>query len=324
MVTAAAQIHAPSPAPRTLTDHDRHMMDYYNGLKLDKLVSLKKEREIDSMFKNLSIAANSNDAQKIRVDIWKELNAIWVENTRHIRQKEAFLYRDPNWKDKTRDRYNYLTRKVAGASDTERLWSEEMRAHIEASAAVLGGLAEETEEYNERIQRTTGTIGLVLKVGKSLFGITPKPVETLVFDQNISPTSYDYLELKRLEDAVIAEITPKIQPEVNRVLASTAEQSKMATMSEKQKASYKSEKTQQVRKQLIWDKIKDSETLHKLYAATFDSNFGADLGTTYRAAPPILRKDLGTKLADALMNFPDPFKNFTYRNIMNWIDEKIK
>lgn len=324
MPTAAAQIHTPSQ--RTVDDWERHARDYYNGLKQRNLVSLKNEREVDSMFEKLDRASSPQEKQKARVELWKAINLVWVStSTHHLKKTEGFLFRDENWEKNVREKYTLLTKKVTAAADTEKLWMEQMREHIHSSDAVLASTTDYVEGYNERIGKKTGLSGIVIRMGTVLFGVEPKPMDPLVFQQSISPGVEDYKELLELEKRVMPAVNARIEPDLAVLLATPAEKKRLAEMKPKARAGYINKKRQEVRNKLIWEQIKDPETVKKFYRATFDSHIGATLDTTARGPSPSPAKKTNTdRLADVLMNFPNPFKNFTYRNIMDWIDERIK
>jgi hypothetical protein len=324
MPTAAAQIHA-NPQ-RTVDDWDRHARDYYNGMKQRKRISLKNEREIDSMFEKLDLAKTPQEKQKMRVELWKTINLVWVStSTHHMKRTEGFLFRDEDWERNVREKYTLLTKRVAGAADTEKLWTEQMREHIAASDAVLAPTTDYVEGYNERIAKKRGLSGIVIRMGTALFGIEPKPMDPLVFHQSISPGVEDYAELLELEKRIMPGINARIEPELQRLMATPAEMKTLAAKKPKARDGYINKKRQEVRNQLIWNEINDPDTVKKFYRAIFDSHFGATLDTTARGpSPSPAQKSNIDRFADALMNFPDPFKNFTYRNIMDWIDEKIK
>ncbi len=321
----------PSPTGKPKADNwERHARDYYNVLKLEGLVSHKDCKSIDSLFNALESSKTSQETDKLRIELWKALQAEWIKGTYHMRGRDVID--TPKWKKRNQALMEIVNR-AKGAEELLALCRKSLIEHLEATSKVIrtrakikienrvAGVNEDIAEYNDVIANGKGMTRFVLRVGEK-FGLKQRKLSRLPFDQWILPGVKDYSRIRALEVKIEAEIEPLVEKSIKAAFDAMdpSERAKFNALPEKTREAEISELRGELTAELKVERLKielgDPETLNAISRAIYDSHFGTISGTSASGDPISEKRDNADKLADALMNFPDPF-----HRVKDWIND---
>jgi hypothetical protein len=299
------------------------MKDYYDGMKEDRLVSRSDQKKIDALFDASAAAKTEAEKEKLHVELWKSIHAVYVHGIYSMAGKS--MIDAPKWKRQKQELIDIANR-AKGLEDIQELWKAEMKGHAGLQAKIMG--SREEFVFKNTVADENESIENFNKILKARKVKTPEIVEIqhelarLPFDLWILPGSEYYGKVRALELKIENELKGPIEDMLKAAIdnMSPSERAKFDSLPKKKRDqmldNFRKETMAEMKPERLQKELDNPETMNLIYRAIYDS--GSTTGTTASGAHPTTEKDNRDKLADWLVNFPNPIQR-----IEDWFSDSI-